>query len=53
MANNLLQPTFARAVSSGFVVQERVVPSSSHVLASGRATAAEQGRYASLEAGST
>ncbi len=44
VANNLLQPTIARAAWSSVVVLQRVVPLSSWLPASGRAMAAEQGR---------
>jgi len=44
MANNLLQPTVARMPWSSFVPVQRIVPLLSLLPASGRATAAEQGR---------
>ncbi len=44
MANILLQQTGARVPWSSVVVVQGVVPSFSYVPASGRATAAEQGR---------
>ncbi len=48
-ANNLLQPTVARAAWSSFVIQYRFVPLFSCLPASGRAMAAEQGRSAAPE----
>ncbi len=43
-ANNLLQPTVARAAWSSYVLISGFVPSFSDLPASGRAMAAEQGR---------
>ena len=44
-ANNLLQPTDARAAWSSYVLISGFVPSFSDLLASGRAMSAQQGRY--------